>query len=65
MDLNKLLSARWIVTILLTITFCTITLMGKVPIEVFIGIYSSAMTYYFMRNRKDENGKNIPYNSNN
>lgn len=55
MDFNKLFSARWIVTISVTLTFCYLSIIGKISAEAFMGVFGSITTYYFMRKREEKN----------
>lgn len=52
--INKLLSARFLVTIILTIVFAVLAFMGGLTTE-FITIYTMIVTFYFSRERKDKN----------
>ncbi len=52
--MQKLLSARFWVTMLLTVAFCYLSLRGLVKAEVFIPVYIVVINYYFTRKRKEE-----------
>ena len=52
--LNKLLSARYLVTIILTIVFAVLAFLGGLTTE-FITIYTMIVTFYFSRERNDKN----------
>ncbi len=58
MDLNKLTSARFIVTIMVTIIFCYLSARSKISAEAFMGVFGSIITYYFLRKRKEDNENN-------
>ena len=51
--LNKLLSARFLVTIILTIVFAVLAFMGGLTTE-FITIYTMIVTFYFSRERNNK-----------
>ena len=52
---EKLLSARFWVTLALTGTFCYITIQGKVPAEGFIAVLVLTLNYYFKEKNRGEN----------
>lgn len=43
----KLLNVKSIISILMTIVFCWITLAGAVSAELFITIYATVIAFYF------------------
>lgn len=43
----KLLNVKSIISILMTIVFCWITLAGVVSAELFITIYATVIAFYF------------------
>lgn len=45
--LAKLLNVKSIISILMTIVFCWITLSGAVSAELFITIYATVIAFYF------------------
>ena len=45
--INKILSARWLVTVFLTWTFCVLTANGRVSAEVFVPVLVITLNYYF------------------
>jgi hypothetical protein len=45
--LGKLLSIKSIVTILLTIVFCYLSVIGSVPIELFLSVFTVVIAFYF------------------
>lgn len=51
--LNKLLSARFLVTIVLTIVFAILAFMGGLTTE-FITIYTMIVTFYFSKDRTED-----------
>jgi len=53
---QKFTSARFLIVIMMTSTFCIITFKGLVKPEAFITIYSVAIGFYFAKNRPQENG---------
>ena len=52
--MNKLLSARFWVTLMLTITFCNVTIAGRIPADTFVVVLLVVLNYYFAKGRKDE-----------
>lgn len=54
--INKLLSARFLVTIILTIVFSVLALKNNLTTE-FLTIYTMIVTFYFAKNR--ENGGDV------
>lgn len=52
--INKLLSARFIVVILLTLAFCYMTITSNVTTE-FTTIYIVVINYYFYKERNTTN----------
>ena len=52
--LKKLTSARFWVTLLLTTTFCYITILERVSTEVFVPVLIVVINYYFQRKRPGE-----------
>lgn len=55
--LIALLGVRSIVTILLTITFVTLAIMGVIPVESFVQAFLMVMTFYFVKRDQEENKK--------
>ena len=51
---NKLLSARFLVTIGLTFTACVMAFKGSFPMEAFTGLVTLAVRDYFMRDRSTD-----------
>ena len=51
--INKLLSARFLVTIILTIVFAVLAFMGGLTTE-FITIYTMIVTFYFSKDRTED-----------
>lgn len=49
---QKLTSARFVIALLLSITFCILALNGKLSTE-FTTIYTAVTVFYFTRERKD------------
>lgn len=54
--LAKLLSARFIVIILLTITFCYLSIKDNLTTD-FVTIYIITINYYFYKNRNETSDK--------
>jgi len=52
--MKKLLSARFWVTLMLTITFCNVTIAGRIPADTFVVVLLVVLNYYFAKGRKDE-----------
>ena len=57
--IQKLASARFLVTIGVTITFCYLSAIDKISAEAFMGVFGSIITYYFMRKRNGEDKSNV------
>lgn len=55
----KLLSVKTIITLLLAVVFCVLTLQGVVTGSDFMTIFVMVITYYFTR-RTDNNEKEMP-----
>ncbi|WP_259596004.1 hypothetical protein [Clostridium botulinum] len=53
--LNKITSARWLIAIMLTITFVVLAITNKLTAE-FITIYTMVMTWYFNKERQTKEG---------
>ena len=51
---DKLTSARFIVTLALTITFCVMCVRNAVNIDVFNEIYKLVIIFYFLRKREEK-----------
>ena len=49
---QKLTSARYVVALLLSITFCILALNGKLTTE-FTTIYTAVTVFYFTRDREN------------
>lgn len=45
--LNKLLSIKSIVTILLTFVFCYLSIVRVVPVELFLSVFTVVISFYF------------------
>lgn len=56
--IQKLFSARWLVTVALAFTFCYMAIIGKVSSEVFVPILIIVLNYYFLRRRNEDNSVN-------
>lgn len=52
--LNKLLTIKSIVTILLTIVFCYLSIIRVVPIELFLSVFTMVISFYFGTQKKEE-----------
>lgn len=57
--LRKILSARFCIAMLLTITFCWITIDGKVKADVFVPVLVMVLNFYFYKKRGETNEKII------
>ena len=51
-SVQKLTSARYVVALLLSITFCILALNGKLTTE-FTTIYTAVTVFYFTRDREN------------
>ena len=52
----KLLSARFLIALALTGTFCALSLLGKIQIQAFMAIFAVVIRDYF--DRKDRKNGN-------
>lgn len=52
--LIKLLTIKSIVTIFLTLVFCYLSIIGIVPIEIFMTVYTVVIAFYFGTQAKKE-----------
>ncbi len=52
--LNKLLTVKSIVTILLTLVFCYLSIIGIVPVELFLSVFTVVISFYFGTQAKKE-----------
>lgn len=56
--LAKLASARFLLAISFGLTACAAFLLGKLPVEAFVGLCGTVLTGYQLRRRpEEENGK--------
>ena len=59
--LNKLLTVKSIVTILLTIVFCVLSVRGTVDSQMFLTIFTTVIAFYFgtqaEKNSSESEGK--------
>lgn len=53
--MNKLLSARFLISVSLTLAVCYSIIIGKLPMEVFFPVYIIIVKDYF--DRKDREGE--------
>jgi len=51
---EKLTSARFLSTLILTITFSILAVRGTVPADKFIDIYTIIILFYFLKKRNGE-----------
>ena len=51
---RKLTSARYVIALLLSVTFAVLALQGKLTTE-FTTIYTAVTVFYFTRERNDKN----------
>lgn len=52
--LNKLLTIKSIVTILLTLVFCYLSIIRVVPVELFLSVFTVVISFYFGTQAKKE-----------
>jgi hypothetical protein len=52
--LNKLLTVKSIVTILLTLVFCYLSIIRVVPVELFLSVFTVVISFYFGTQAKKE-----------
>lgn len=59
--LNKLLTVKSIVTILLTIVFCVLSVRGTLDSQAFLTIFTTVIAFYFgtqaEKNNSESEGK--------
>ena len=55
--LTKLTSARFLLAIAFGLTACIAFIMGKLPVEAFVGLCGTVITGYQLRHRPEDNGK--------
>lgn len=53
---SKLTSARFLLAVGFGATACVAFIMGKLPVEAFVGLCGTVITGYQLRNRPEENG---------
>ena len=44
---------RPLVTVMLTATFCWLSLTGKIPVEAFVSVVSVVITFWFASRQKE------------
>lgn len=47
MNLNKLLSAKWLISILTTLVFCYLSIMRYISSDQFMTIFVAIVGFYF------------------
>lgn len=52
--LANLLTVKSIVTLTLTIVFAVLSLTGQISSEMFIGIFSTCIAFYFGLSKRDD-----------
>lgn len=52
--LNKLFTVKSIVTILLTLVFCYLSIVRVVPVELFLSVFTVVISFYFGTQAKKE-----------
>ena len=52
--LTKLLTIKSIVTILLTLVFCYLSIIKVVPVEIFMTVFTVVISFYFGTQAKKE-----------
>lgn len=52
--MSKMKSARFWAMILLTVTFCIMSIRGDIAPEMYAGILTLCLGFYFHRKRKEE-----------
>ncbi|EKO1911367.1 hypothetical protein PZQ55_000381 [Clostridium botulinum] len=50
--LRKITSARWLIAVIMTIVFATLSIKNTINIE-FITIYTMVIAFYFSKDRKE------------
>lgn len=52
--LSKLLSIKSIVTLMLTVVFCYLSIIGVIPAELFMTVFTVVIAFYFGTQAKKE-----------
>lgn len=52
--LSKLLTIKSIVTIMLTLVFCYLSVIKVVPVELFLSVFTVVIAFYFGTQAKKE-----------
>ena len=60
MLITKLTSARFLVTIMLSLTACILAFKGQFPMEAFAGLVTLAINSYFVRTDRKHNDADKP-----
>ncbi|HBJ1652278.1 hypothetical protein [Clostridium botulinum] len=53
--LNKITSARWLITVIMTIVFAVLSFTNRLSTE-FITIYTMVVAFYFSKERQTKEG---------
>jgi hypothetical protein len=53
-NLTNLLKVKTIITLMITIIFCYLSVVGKMPIETTTMVIGMVFTYYFNKDKKEE-----------
>ena len=52
--LTKLLTIKSIVTLLLTLVFCYLSIIKAIPVEIFMTVFTVVISFYFGTQAKKE-----------
>lgn len=55
----RLINIKSIISIVMTLSFCYLAIVGTVPVELFVPIYTTVIAFYFgtqIEKRNQENG---------
>lgn len=55
--LNKLLSAKFLIAIMISVVLCVLALRGVVNSEAFVGIAGGVIGFYFNRSGSNHNDR--------
>jgi hypothetical protein len=58
-DLKALLSVKKIISILLTIVFCYMSIIGRITAEQYLTVFSLVIAFYFGQSTARESKKEI------
>lgn len=57
--LAKLINIKSIISLVMTLAFCFLAIVGVIPVELFVPIYTTVIAFYFgtqVEKKNQENG---------